>query len=147
VEGLDGVAADGNAEHATHDAWIVQAAYPAIHSSGTTDIYGRACHHHVCPFTRLKDSQVGDIIQVTTLVGVLTYRIDRIGSSAKKRMTVDSGVHGCFPLRDRRPGWSRAATRGAGRWASHRATAHSRARGCLPASNQLMARDCRKNGV
>jgi LPXTG-site transpeptidase (sortase) family protein len=64
-------------------AWVVEAAYPAVPSSGTTYIYGHACHHHVCSFTELKDSRVGDTMVVTTPAGVLTYRIDRIGTSPK----------------------------------------------------------------
>lgn len=64
-------------------AWVVQAAYPAVPSSGTTYVYGHACHHHVCPFTDLKDAGVGDPVVVTTHWGVLRYRIEQIGPSPK----------------------------------------------------------------
>lgn len=59
-------------------AWIVQAAYPARPSRGTTYIYGHACHHHVCPFTNLRDTRIGDTARITTGAAVFTYRIDRI---------------------------------------------------------------------
>jgi hypothetical protein len=63
--------------------WVVQAGYPAAPSTGTTYVYGHACHHHVCPFTNLKDAAVGDPVVVTTPSRVLGYRIDRIGSSPR----------------------------------------------------------------
>jgi LPXTG-site transpeptidase (sortase) family protein len=62
---------------------VVQAAYPAAPSTGTTYIYGHACHHHVCPFTNLKNAAVGDPVVVTTPSGVLSYRITRIGLSPR----------------------------------------------------------------
>jgi LPXTG-site transpeptidase (sortase) family protein len=64
-------------------AWIVQAAYPAVHSTGTTYIYGHACHHHICPFTDLKQAKLGDPVLVTTATATLTYLIQRIGLSPK----------------------------------------------------------------
>jgi LPXTG-site transpeptidase (sortase) family protein len=64
-------------------AWIVQSAYPASPSSGTTYVYGHACHYHVCPFTNLKQARVGDSIVVTTPTGVLRYSVNRIGRSPK----------------------------------------------------------------
>lgn len=64
-------------------AWVVQAGYPAAPSTGTTYVYGHACHHHICPFTNLKDAAVGDPVVVTTPSRVLSYRIDRIGSSPR----------------------------------------------------------------
>jgi cell division protein FtsZ len=33
-------------------------------SHGTSYVYGHACHHHVCSFTRLKDTSVGDQVTV-----------------------------------------------------------------------------------
>ena len=39
--------------------WVKQSAYPSAQSAGTSYIYGHACHHHQCPFTRLKDARVG----------------------------------------------------------------------------------------
>jgi sortase (surface protein transpeptidase) len=56
---------------------------PAAPSTGTTYVYGHACHHHVCPFTNLKDATVGDPIVVTTPAGVLNYQINRIGLSPR----------------------------------------------------------------
>ncbi len=64
-------------------AWIVQAAYPAAESTGTTYIYGHACHHHICPFTNLKQAAGGDPVIVTTPTARLTYLIRRIGLSPK----------------------------------------------------------------
>jgi sortase family protein len=64
-------------------AWVRQAAYPAAPSTGTTYIYGHACHHHVCPFTDLKDASLGDAVVVTTPTGVLNYGITRIGLSSR----------------------------------------------------------------
>jgi hypothetical protein len=64
-------------------AWVIQAAYPSAPSTGTTYVYGHACHHHVCPFTKLKDATVGDPIVVTTPAGVLNYQINRIGLSPR----------------------------------------------------------------
>jgi hypothetical protein len=64
-------------------AWVVQAAYPAVPSTGTTYVYGRACHHHICPFTNLKTAAVGDPVVVTTPTGTLTYAVLRVGLSPK----------------------------------------------------------------
>jgi LPXTG-site transpeptidase (sortase) family protein len=63
--------------------WIKQSTYPAAPSTGTSYVYGHACHHHVCPFTRLKDAQVGDQVVVTTKSATLTYLITRTGLSPK----------------------------------------------------------------
>jgi sortase (surface protein transpeptidase) len=62
---------------------VVQAAYPATPSAGTTYVYGHACHHHLCPFTLLTGTDIGDTVVVTTPSGLLTYRVDRIGLSPK----------------------------------------------------------------
>jgi LPXTG-site transpeptidase (sortase) family protein len=63
--------------------WIRASPYPASPSSGTTYIYGHACLHHVCPFTKLGATEVGDFIHVTTTRGELTYRVTAIGLSPK----------------------------------------------------------------
>jgi LPXTG-site transpeptidase (sortase) family protein len=64
-------------------AWIVESAFPTRSSRGTSYIYGHACNYHVCPFTNLKDTKVGDRVQITTSTGSVTYQIDRIGLSSK----------------------------------------------------------------
>ena len=64
-------------------AWIRQSTYPAAGARGTTYVYGHACHHHVCSFTRLRDAQVGNAITVTTPHSVLNYRICDTARSAK----------------------------------------------------------------
>jgi LPXTG-site transpeptidase (sortase) family protein len=63
--------------------WVKQSAYPSAHSTGTSYIYGHACHYHQCPFTQLKDARIGDLVQVTLPTGVLTYQIERTGLSPK----------------------------------------------------------------
>jgi LPXTG-site transpeptidase (sortase) family protein len=63
--------------------WVQQSAYPSAQSAGTSYIYGHACHHHRCPFTRLKDARVGDLVRVTLPTGVLTYQIAQTGLSPK----------------------------------------------------------------
>lgn len=64
-------------------AWVEQSAYPATPSQGTSYIYGHACHHNTCSFTRLKNAQLGDLVIVTTPAGVLTYKVTHIGTSLK----------------------------------------------------------------
>lgn len=64
-------------------AWVEQSSYPSARSRGTSYIYGHACHHHVCSFTRLKDAALGDAVSITTTSARLTYRITRIGLSPK----------------------------------------------------------------
>ena len=63
--------------------WVKQSAYPSAPSSGTSYIYGHACHYHQCPFTQLKDARIGDLVRVTLPTGVLTYQIERTGLSPK----------------------------------------------------------------
>jgi len=63
--------------------WVKQSSYPSKRSKGTSYVYGHACHHHVCSFTRLKDAAVGDQVTVTTGAGMVAYRIARIGLSPK----------------------------------------------------------------
>jgi LPXTG-site transpeptidase (sortase) family protein len=70
--------------------WVKQSAYPSARSNGTSYIYGHACHHHACSFTRLKDVNLGDQITVTTASGTLTYRIARIGLSPKAARSLPS---------------------------------------------------------
>lgn len=76
--------------------WVQQSTYPANPQHGTAYIYGHACHHHICSFTRLKDTHVGDTVRVTTAAGTLTYRVDRIGLSPKSASTL--------------PGWAADST-------------------------------------
>ena len=64
-------------------AWIRQAAYPRVHSTGTTYIYGHACRHRECAFNDLKYAGQGDVVVITTPERTLTYVIDRIGLSSK----------------------------------------------------------------
>ena len=63
--------------------WVKQSAYPSAQSTGTSYIYGHACHYHQCPFTQLKDARIGDLVRVTLPTGVLTYQIERTGLSPK----------------------------------------------------------------
>src|SRR6476620_11329715 len=63
--------------------WVKQSAYPLAHSTGTSYIYGHACHYHQCPFTQIKDARLGDLVRVTLPTGVLTYQIERTGLSPK----------------------------------------------------------------
>jgi Sortase domain len=63
--------------------WVRQSSYPSAHSAGTSYVYGHACHHHVCPFTNLKDANLGGQVTVTTAVSTLVYRIVRIGLSPR----------------------------------------------------------------
>jgi LPXTG-site transpeptidase (sortase) family protein len=70
--------------------WVKQSSYPAAASNGTSYVYGHACHHHVCSFTRLKDANLGDHVTVTTAATTLTYRIARIGLSPKAATSLPS---------------------------------------------------------
>ena len=70
--------------------WVKQSSYPSAPSNGTSYVYGHACHHHVCSFTRLKDVNVGDQVTVTTASATLTYRITRIGLSPKAATSLPS---------------------------------------------------------
>jgi LPXTG-site transpeptidase (sortase) family protein len=71
-------------------AWVEQSACPSAHSRGTTYIYGHACHHHECSFTRLKDARVGDRVVAATSGATLTYQIKRIGLSPKSATALPS---------------------------------------------------------
>ena len=87
------VRADGTAEPIDpphHDAqqwntavWITQSAYPAAPATGPSYVYGHACHHHVCPFSRLTDVSVGNTVTVRTASSALTYRVCARGLSSK----------------------------------------------------------------
>ncbi len=70
--------------------WVKQSSYPSAPSNGTSYVYGHACHHHLCSFTRLKDAHVGDQVTVTTASATLTYRITRIGLSPKAATSLPS---------------------------------------------------------
>ena len=70
--------------------WVKQSSYPSAASHGTSYVYGHACHHHVCSFTRLKDTSLGDQVTVTTTAATLTYRIARIGLSPKTATSLPS---------------------------------------------------------
>jgi LPXTG-site transpeptidase (sortase) family protein len=70
--------------------WVKQSSYPSASSNGTSYVYGHACHHHVCSFTRLKDANLGDHVTVTTASAILTYRIARIGLSPKAATSLPS---------------------------------------------------------
>ena len=63
--------------------WVRQSAYPSAHSTGTSYIYGHACHYHQCPFSQLKNARAGDLVRVTLPSGVLSYQIERTGLSPK----------------------------------------------------------------
>ncbi len=64
-------------------AWIEQSAYPERPARGPSYIYGHACHYHVCPFTRLLNSRVGDTITVQTTAKPIRYRVCATGVSSK----------------------------------------------------------------
>jgi LPXTG-site transpeptidase (sortase) family protein len=64
-------------------AWITQSAFPSAPSTGTSFIYGHACHYHICAFTTLNDAGVGNGITVRTANNVLSYRICATGVSPK----------------------------------------------------------------
>jgi LPXTG-site transpeptidase (sortase) family protein len=71
-------------------AWVQQSTFPTDGSSGTSYVYGHACHHHVCSFTNLKDVRVGDEVTVTAMSGRLKYRVSRVGNSPKAAATLPS---------------------------------------------------------
>jgi hypothetical protein len=64
-------------------AWITQSAWPASPAQGRSYLYGHACRHHDCSFTRLADAGVGDTVTVSTTTQLLSYRICARGLSAK----------------------------------------------------------------
>ncbi|MCW2539796.1 MAG: hypothetical protein JWN95_1521 [Frankiales bacterium] len=64
-------------------AWIAQSAYPSAPPSGTSYIYGHACHYHACSFTRLHDATPADNVVVRTSSSQLTYQICATGLSPK----------------------------------------------------------------
>jgi LPXTG-site transpeptidase (sortase) family protein len=70
--------------------WVRQSSYPSAASNGTSYIYGHACHHHVCPFTRLSNTHAGDTINLTTATGTLTYLIKQTGLSPKDTSSLPS---------------------------------------------------------
>jgi hypothetical protein len=70
--------------------WVQQSSYPSAHSAGTSYVYGHACHHHVCPFTNLKDADLGGHVTVTTALSTLVYRIVKIGLSPKAANSLPS---------------------------------------------------------
>ncbi len=73
----------GSAQQWDTAAWIEQSAYPDRAARGPSYVYGHACHYHVCPFTRLVDSRVGDAIIVRSGAHRIRYRICSIGVSSK----------------------------------------------------------------
>ncbi|HEX8094260.1 sortase domain-bontaining protein [Jatrophihabitans sp.] len=87
------VHADGHADpidppHATARewltaVWIAQSAYPDRPSTGTSYVYGHACHHHACAFTGLRNVRSGDAITVTTTARELSYHVCATGISPK----------------------------------------------------------------
>lgn len=87
--GSDGTAAPIDPPHGTAQqwrtaAWIEQSSYPtAAATGGPSYIYGHACHHHVCSFTRLRDATTGNTVTVDTPASLLTYRICATGRSSK----------------------------------------------------------------
>jgi LPXTG-site transpeptidase (sortase) family protein len=80
----------GSAEQWNTAAWVEQSAYPSTPGKGTSYVYGHACHYHVCPFTNLKDADVGDQVRVTTAARASTYTIERIGRSPKSANSLPS---------------------------------------------------------
>jgi LPXTG-site transpeptidase (sortase) family protein len=63
--------------------WITQSAYPDRPSTGTSYVYGHACHHHACAFTALRNVRSGDSITVTTPERELNYHVCTTGISPK----------------------------------------------------------------
>jgi LPXTG-site transpeptidase (sortase) family protein len=70
--------------------WVKQSSFPSASSSGTSYVYGHACHHHACSFTQLKDVSVGDQVTVMTPSHTLTYRVTEIGVSPKAASSLPS---------------------------------------------------------
>lgn len=70
--------------------WVKESTYPSGASIGTSYVYGHACHHHVCPFTRLKDAAVGDQVTVQTATQTLRYVIRRSGLSPRTANSLPS---------------------------------------------------------
>jgi LPXTG-site transpeptidase (sortase) family protein len=70
--------------------WVEQSSYPSLRSKGTSYVYGHACHHHLCPFTKLKGARVGDQVNVMTSSDTLTYRIKQIGISPRSASSLPS---------------------------------------------------------
>ena len=64
-------------------AWVTQSAFPNAPSTGTSFLYGHACHYHICSFTTLSNAGIGNSITVTTPSDVLRYRICATGVSPK----------------------------------------------------------------
>jgi LPXTG-site transpeptidase (sortase) family protein len=71
-------------------AWVQQSTFPDPGTDGTSYVYGHACHHHKCPFTTLKDAQVGDKVTVTTISNRLEYVVKRVGMSPKSATALPS---------------------------------------------------------
>ena len=63
--------------------WVKESAYPSAHSTGTSYIYGHACHYHQCPFTQLKDARIGDLVAQRTGWERDLNQIERTGLSPK----------------------------------------------------------------
>jgi len=63
--------------------WVEESTYPMTPAKGTSYVYGHACHYHVCPFTNLKNAQLGDQVRVTVSGGVRVYTIVQTGLSPK----------------------------------------------------------------
>ena len=70
--------------------WVRQSSYPSASSTGTSYVYGHACHYHVCSFTQLKDVRVGDQVSITTPSQALTYRVRQTGLSPKAASSLPS---------------------------------------------------------
>jgi LPXTG-site transpeptidase (sortase) family protein len=70
--------------------WVKQSSFPSASSTGTSYVYGHACHYHVCSFTRLKDVGVGDQVTVTTPAHTLSYRVQQVGLSPKSANSLPS---------------------------------------------------------
>lgn len=79
----DGSWAPVEPPHWDRAVWLSQSAPAASPSSGTTAVYGHACHHHVCSFDKLRDAALGDSVVLRTAAGTLTYRVFGIGSYPK----------------------------------------------------------------
>jgi Sortase domain len=68
--------------------WWSEHAAPANPSKGTSYIYGHACTHYaLCTFNRLDELGIGDLVWVTTVRGILEYRV--VGMPIRLAKTAD----------------------------------------------------------
>jgi hypothetical protein len=98
---------EGTAAQWNTAVWVRASAFPAARTPGTTYVYGHACRHHVCPFTRIERRaggaftvHSGDSIVVTTATARLDYTVMRVAAVPKDAGTLPAWVgYGSVPNR------------------------------------------------